>query len=727
MPVPFSRGGVRHAIRLISLGLLLPFLGGCLGVSPQNGDDRMGGGRRLAPPDGGPASTFAAYDEAPVSVVPAVKPYTVAIDLGNITNKDMFRLSDAAKRRLTENGFVVVPNNHLKEYFWLYEENRYSPVPSFITTDSMLHNYHLFFAHLLRVLETERLIPELRSLNRAMLSAAQEQYAALRKTPWENAARRNVGFFAVGSILLDPGVAVPASVRDDVAKELALIERHEGVAPSPLMNIGGQSGVAGGLEEDYSQYVPRGHYEKTDALRAYFKAMMWYGRLTFRQKSEDETRSAVLMTLALGEDDNLASWNRIYEPTAFLVGKSDDISAVQYGELLDRTYGPIVDSKTLVSDGAKWSAFMEEAGRLDPPAINSMPIYDETIQPDREKEIKGFRFMGQRFTVDASIFQRLVYREVEENNLGRRRMLPNGLDIPAALGSKEAHKILESMGETGYRGYPENLARMKAHIAGLGKETWTQNLYWGWLYSILPLADEKPEGYPSFMRNSAWARKELSTFLGSWVELKHDTILYSKPVYAEAGGGDMGVDDRGYVEPNPPVYARLASLAKMTRDGLKSRGLLDERDEASLQRLETLAISLKTIAEKELGNAPLTEAEYDLIRGYGVQLEHFWLEALRDEGVEHRSQSIDHPAAVIADVATDPGGRVLEGATGHIFEIYAVVPVDGGLRIAKGGVYSYYEFPWPMRDRLTDSKWRRMLNDGEIPPPPDWTRAFMAE
>ncbi len=727
MPVPFSRGGVRHAIRLISLGLLLPFLGGCLGVSPQHGDDRMGGGWRLAPPDGGPASTFAAYDEAPVSVVPAVKPYTVAIDLGNITNKDMFRLSDAAKRRLTENGFVVVPNNHLKEYFWLYEENRYSPVPSFITTDSMLHNYHLFFAHLLRVLETERLIPELRSLNRAMLSAAQEQYAALRKTPWENAARRNVGFFAVGSILLDPGVAVPASVRDDVAKELALIERHEGVAPSPLMNIGGQSGVAGGLEEDYSQYVPRGHYEKTDALRAYFKAMMWYGRLTFRQKSEDETRSAVLMTLALGEDDNLASWNRIYEPTAFLVGKSDDISAVQYGELLDRTYGPTVDSKTLVSDGAKWSAFMEAVGRLDPPAINSMPIYDETIQPDREKEIKGFRFMGQRFTVDASIFQRLVYREVKENNLGRRRMLPNGLDIPAVLGSKEAHKILESMGETGYRGYPENLARMKAHIAGLGKETWTQNLYWGWLYSILPLADEKPEGYPSFMRNSAWARKELSTFLGSWVELKHDTILYSKPVYAEAGGGDMGVDDRGYVEPNPPVYARLASLAKMTRDGLKSRGLLDERDEASLQRLETLAISLKTIAEKELGNAPLTEAEYDLIRGYGVQLEHFWLEALRDEGVEHRSQSIDHPAAVIADVATDPGGRVLEGATGHIFEIYAVVPVDGGLRIAKGGVYSYYEFPWPMRDRLTDSKWRRMLNDGEIPPPPDWTRAFMAE
>ena len=33
----------------------------------------------------------------------------VATDLSNITNKDMFRLSDAAKELLVQNGFVVVP------------------------------------------------------------------------------------------------------------------------------------------------------------------------------------------------------------------------------------------------------------------------------------------------------------------------------------------------------------------------------------------------------------------------------------------------------------------------------------------------------------------------------------------------------------------------------------------------------------------------------------------
>ncbi|MGE5483460.1 MAG: DUF3160 domain-containing protein [Ignavibacteriales bacterium] len=717
-------------ITAITLVILLAFLGGCPGKSQQNqqtqGKGTDAGISSPASPTEAPASSFAAYEEVPVSVVPAVKPCTVAGDLGNVTNEDMFQLSDSARDLLSKNGFVVVPNSYFKEFFWLYEENRYRPAPSFITTDSMLHNYHLFFAHLLRVIETEQLVPELKNLNQAMLSAAQKQYVSLKGTPWENAARRNVGFFAVGASLLDPGVAAPASVRGEVERELALISEHEGIALSPVMNMGGAPGVVEGLKEDYSQYIPRGHYDKTEALKAYFKAMMWYGRLTFRLKNEDETKSAALMTLALGEGDNLAAWKGIYEPTSFLVGKSDDISPIQFRELMDETFGSRVDLKTLVSDQAGWTAFLDAAARLEPPAINSMPIFDEAIQPDREREIKGFRFMGQRFTVDASIFQRLVYREVKENGNGQRRMLPKGLDIPAALGSAEAYDILESMGETGYRNYPENIARLKAHIAGLDQKTWTQNLYWGWLYSILPLAQEKPEGYPSFMRNSAWARKDLNTFLGSWVELKHDTILYSKPVYAEAGGGDMGVDDRGYVEPNPPVYARLASLAKMTREGLKSRGLLNEKDEASLERLETLALSLKAIAEKELSDTPLTDAEYDLIRAYGVQLEHFWLEALRDEGFDHRSQSSDQPAAVIADVATDPGGQVLEEATGNIFEIYAVVPVDGNLRIARGGVYSYYEFPWPLNDRLTDSEWRQMLNDGKTPPLPGWTKAFVA-
>ncbi|MCG9969885.1 DUF3160 domain-containing protein [Pelotomaculum terephthalicicum JT] len=672
-------------------------------------------------------ATFTGYEDLPVQVNPAVEPYAVKPDMGNITNKDMFELSPAAKNLLIKNGFVVVPNKYEKEFFSLYERNRYEPVPLFITTDSVLHNYHLFFDHLLRVVETEKLAPELKELNKSMLNQAQKQYKDLQGTIWENAARRNVGFFAVACKLVDPDEAIPSLVKNEVEKELDLIENHQGIAVSPLMNIGGNDELSGAFQEDYSQYVPRGHYDKTDSLKAYFKSMMWYGRLNFRFKSEDETRSALLITMALGKGENRRMWDDIYATTSFFVGKSDDISYAQIRETIDKIYGINADLQTVLSSPDKWNALLEAAGQLEPPSLNSIPVNAGTSQAERKEEIKGFRFMGQRFTIDASVFQRLVYREVGENSQGEQRMLPRGMDIPAAMGSAEAYAILQSMGETDYRNYPENMAEMKTYINSLSDETWTQNLYWNWLYALMPLIQEKPEGYPSFMRSQAWARKELNTYLGSWAELKHDTILYAKQVYAEAGGGGEQVDDRGYVEPNPYLYARLASLVKMTGDCLLERELLNERDKESLERMETLVTALKTISEKELANTPLTDEEYELIRSYGGQLEHFWIDALSDEGVDHRSAANDRPAALVGDVATDPNGQVLEEATGRVFNIYAVVPVDGKLRIAVGGVYSYYEFPWPLSDRLTDAKWHKMLDDGQAPPQPEWTKSFIAE
>ncbi|MTI85236.1 MAG: DUF3160 domain-containing protein [Firmicutes bacterium] len=673
------------------------------------------------------ASEFASYKEVPVDASPGVEPYTVETGLRNVINRDMFELSPEAKQLLVENGFVVEPGQ-FREFFMLYEMNRYAfePVPSFITTDSMLHNYHLFFSHLLRVTEKEKLAPELKKVTAAMLSLSEEQYADLKGTGWENAAKRNLGFFAVAGRLLDPKMPVPAQVQGEVENELALIEDSSGIQDSPLMNMGQDLKGPDALQEDYSQYIPRGHYAHSELLQSYFQAMMWYGRMTFRLKSEDETKSAVLMTLALDSSDSRQSWDNIYQPTNFFVGKSDDLSYPQYRELLDKTHGSGAGLKEVTSGGEKWETFMREAARLKPPVINSVPVFEEEIQPDRVREIKGFRFMGQRFTLDASVFQRLVYREVKENSAGERRLLPRALDIPAAMGSVEAYDILKAEGETSYPGYPENMSKLQNYIAGLDRETWNQNLYWGWLYTLDSLLEEKGEGYPFFMQGEAWTRKGLNTYLASWTELKHDTILYAKQVYAEMGGGMENVDDRGYVEPNPHLYARLAALVDMTREGLTERDLLDQRDRDSLDRLEQLALALKTISEKELSNKPLTGDEYDLIRSYGGQLEHFWLEALRDEGVDHRSAIGDNPAALVADVATDPNGLVLEEATGHIFPIYAVVPVDGSLRIARGGVYSHYEFPWPLNDRLTDKKWQQMLDSDQAPPLARWTENFVA-
>src|SRR5438445_13753333 len=119
------------------------------------------------------------------------------------------------------------------------------------------------------------------------------------------------------------------------------------------------------------------------------------------------------------------------------------------------------------------------------------------------------------------------------------------------------------------------MEKVRAQVKGLPASQWTENLYWSWLYTFHPLLVPKgpDSGYPSFMTNQAWTRKDLNAVLGSWTELKHDTILYAKQSSA-VGTGAPPQPPKGYVEPEPDFYARVAALAAMTRDGLLARGLI---------------------------------------------------------------------------------------------------------------------------------------------------------
>ena len=85
-------------------------------------------------------------------------------------------------------------------------------------------------------------------------------------------------------------------------------------------------------------------------------------------------------------------------------------------------------------------------------------------------------------------------------------------------------------------------------------------------------------------------------------------------------------------------------------------------------------------------------------------------ETLRgEENPEGYLDAAFFPAALVADIASDPNGSVLEVGTGNPAVIYVVCPVDGVLRVCSGTVFDFYEFTWPMSDRLTDTKWRQMM------------------
>ena len=654
-----------------------------------------------------------------------VKPYKVD-NADDLYNAEQFYLQDDQKVLLEEYGFYI-EKGYSKEFFNLYESNRYALVPNFVTVDSMMHTYHLYFAYLMKKTEINSLAPQLKELTLLMLDKSKAQLDELKGTAWEDGAKIEVAFFAVGATLLGASPDVPPEVADVVQQELSLVEAAQGITTSPLL----------GIEEDYSQYIPRGYYDTNEELTKYFKAMMWFGRRNFVLKADDQTQAAILMTLAL-DQDTLPLWESIYTVTAFFAGASDDPGYYEYYPIIEAAFGSDLSLSAMAANAEGLENFKTIAKELDPPKINSVPVYQTDTDEEKEAKILGFRFMGQRFTLDESIFTQLCYRNTKENPEGEKRLLPDALDVPAAMGSDAALQILDVQGDTKFEFYIENLEKLRDMIQTADESTWNASLYAGWLNTLRPLLEVKGEGYPSFMQTDAWTRKNLMSFLGSYTELKHDTILYAKQMIAEMGGGELpDWDDRGYVEPETEVYARLSALVRATSDGLEHYGLLSSEDKESLALLAELSDRLQTISEKELREETLTDDEYELIRTYGGQLEHFWQEAMKEDAENEYFTSSDFPAAIVADIATDPNGTCLEVGTGNPSRIYVVVRVDGVLKIAEGAVYSFYQFEQPIQDRLTDTKWRQMMgieltDEGSyVQEPavalPDWIRDFLYE
>lgn len=690
---------------------------GCISSSMNENPTARPAGNLLYTVTSKTQARFAEFVPMPVSVTPSLKDYSVG-RISQVANFERMGVSEEGKSALLQNLFYLTPSSDGQIYD-VYKHLSEAGLPAFVTTDSVLHTYHILFDYILRMLEVQRFSPDIVDLSKLLFdeSAAQADSASDQV---KTAALKNTAFFAVALTLLGESPDVPADAKNMVQSELSLIQGHQGFAESPIFGYG----------EDYSQYVPRGHYTRNDTLKKYFMAMMWYGRMSFRLKIKDDpelareqTRRAILITLAL-KDRKFDLWKGIYEPTVFFVGETDDLSVFDYNGLLLDVYGSNIGLSDLADD-VKLQAFIDKALKLKEPKIVSTLLADIDYQESGMDTIKGFRFMGQRFIPDSYMFQELVYAKV--GTLDDPRLFPMGLDVMAVLGSARAYEILDKVyGETRYANYTKQMESLKQQFAALKANTWTQNLYWCWLYCLMALLNEKGDGYPSFMKKQAWTDKELNTSLGSWAELRHDTILYAKQSYGMLTGIVIPpAPPHGYVEPNPELYGRLASLTGMTIDGLNSRGLLLDVFSDRLNQLKNLLVSLKSISEKELAGAAPSDDDYSLIKNVGNSLEN--ITTFPPDVKDAITNDTDDKMAIVADVHTDPNsGQVLEEGVGSPYHIYVAVPVDGKLIVAEGSAFSYYEFKQPMSDRLTDEKWQDMLKNNQAPDTPEWTKSFKA-
>nr|QNR61655.1 hypothetical protein GZ37B2_87 [uncultured archaeon GZfos37B2] len=450
------------------------------------------------------------YSLDPLDIALNAPQYDLPLQTNQISNYKQFsgeiQLSDNALSLLEQNGFVVIDNpfdrkeeDIVQPYKMLADDK----IPIFVTTDSLLHLYHIQFDETLRQIEEREFYDLVWEISEQLLNSSMESYRN-SDGDLKESERRDVAYFSVGMSLLKPkpdqvcqsenkwdctdayfkkedltrySFEVPSYVRDDVEAELKLIDMNSGFADSPIFIY----------KEDYSQYVPRGHYTRSEKLKNYFRAFMWYGRTSMLLKGSDaippgttdpydpeglisqydaqiQTTGACLIASEFAVDEELmGKWDRIYSVTAFYVGLSDDLGPYEYIDALNSVFGGSFDPDNLNDETiGELKVKLTEYGspRIYGGTGNCVASTSEEANQCLNNTA-GFRLMGQRFIPDSYMFTNLVgvYTDVYQGDgvkpftfiidgAGRPvRGFPRGLDVMALLGSDRSKELLDKLND----------------------------------------------------------------------------------------------------------------------------------------------------------------------------------------------------------------------------------------------------------------------------------------
>jgi len=748
---------------------------------------------------------FARSEESGVKVRPAVPFAKIQINqienLGSFATDGKIEFSDNQKATLEESGFFLAINNIVGEepikddFVDTYDHfdgssNQYYRQPDdavFITSDTALHLYHVLIDRSFQSIEETKFQPMLRAMTKSLFLDSIQKYNAATDPSLKDSYKRLSAYYLIPLVVLDAGnqsaqvnidpqnfstfaqyldaveakkiensekdltfalnnkiydgQALSDEIYDLATAELALIQKAEGKAQSPLFTP-----LRPEFENDYSQFKPRSHYTKNDILKSYFVAMMWYGRMGFPLSSQELTRDALLITaqinnLKVNDQDLSKLWSDMATVIDFFVGEVDDLTAYQYTGVINEVYGDSVVPESF-TDEQLLNTFIAKAKKdLPAPKIISelLWVYDDGGKRDELlADIKQFRFMGQRFTPDAYIINNLTQGEGDpEPETGQKLpSMPTAL-MPMHVLAPDNGVVtnylnqwindparIKQQGRQSDKVITKVLNRLKAEFAGYDLRIWSQNIYWRWLDALKTLLKNYGEGYPSFMQTAAWQQKNLGTALGSFTELKHDTLLYAKQSYAELGGGpgenpELPPIVKGYVEPDIEFWNKIIDLAEVTRSGLESRGVFPAEYETKYQLFIDTSKFFRQMAEQELKNEKISDEDFEELRTVSFKLGRI-VEPVAGQELTKREKR----AGLIADIHTDGiKAQILYEATGKPYVVYAAVKDANGTRLTRGVVFNHYEFTDKLDERLADEDWQATVYEGSgvLPATDQWS------
>lgn len=725
-------------------------------------------------------STVEATNEPNIGFIPNYQETAIALsqvpNYQALKTKYGLNLSEAQEKYLNENRFLLIDYDQVPFFTpgynfdqWLKDSDSigggsiYERKPEnavLVTPDTVLHAYHKYFELTLEELEQHELSQALgdflTGLHANLAKAVQNSQGEVKER-YQNLEAQIV----LGRILFENKSAAKPNyfnnqdeeekyitndkTIDSLANANKLLEKYssdltpqfisaikadlseiyaaENIGASPLFIQYDDQ-----LRTDYTQFTPRSHYTKNSSLRAYFRAMMYLGRNSYLLHNDLGLADTNLLVKQMAVNDGLTtplnSWQTITNITDFYVGQSDDLTYNDWKNFATSVLGTGISDADLISQ-ANITKLKNNLDQLKRPKILSDVIIDENMA-NRDKasllnQSLSFRVFGQKFSFDASILNDLTAGQ--EKTEVRLPSTPSALFIPAVLGDLKAEQhvgnfLQQSSGFSleEVNDFMTKLGEKKTAIKTVSESEWYNSLGSSWLYVLGSLTHDYGINYPLYMQSSLFLDKQIQSFLGSYTELKHDTLLYAKQSYAELGAG--GFDDtvppivKGFVEPNLEFWNRFTKLVNRTELLFESNNLF--KNHSAIERLNQFKkiVALYTkIAEQELKNQTTSDEDYETLRT--TKLTFMAQPFAAVDPTETSGQT-----ALIADIHTDVvKNQILYEATAKPYLMLAIVGNENSPRVVAGLTYNHYELSDPIGQRLMDENWRhRVYNDNSLLP-----------
>jgi hypothetical protein len=662
------------------------------------------------------------------------------VDPSSLLHYDLLQASPLAllpaeEDVLRSNGFVILKSPQSATFSYAYRSVYAADLPVFVSADSVLDAVHRSFDAILMDLEESLLAPTLTSY----LAGVRAQIAD-SAAPADVRAEADF-FLAVPQSLLLAEEVAPAFDGSfnpaELAEFVTAATNAEGILEKVLFGVQ--------RELDFSQFKPRGHYTKSEALSRYFQAMMWLGRTDLRfietQSSGERIlrRKQVEIAFALRDlmgAEQRAEWALIDRIVTAFVGEHDYMVLPEL-DALQQTLG--IDSAAQlgeISDDALAQAIID--GQYGEQRIASQVIRS---QISGELPLSAsFALFGQRYTVDSHVFSRVTYSRAP-------RILPDPLDAAfAAFGNHHALGLLR--GELEEWPYAPQLAGIRKLVDRLPEASWQSSLYTLWLGSLRKLSAgvepagsaaaqiAAPEpaagsGLPRVALTEPWARRLLNTQLASWAQLRHDTLLYVKQSYTD---GSVCEFPDAYVDPYPEFWTGLLGYAERGSElltGLETNSPVLAGAVEYFSRFSQIVGVLQRMAEHQLTGQPHTAADIafinDAVRisagGSGPPTIEGWYHQLL-----YRPYEFGDVDNVVADVHTDVGGdqpvlrgpSVLHVGTSYPRLMVSAIDTCEGPRVYVGPVYAFHQHLADGVMRLNDEEWQQLLQSASPPNDVEW-------